>query len=252
MHRARSSFLLVPALLFAAGAAFGVNAPPEAARPENAPSGEVAPLVLDEAQLADLARQLTDHFHLAGELQLDVVRAWALPSVPAGTSPRLVITEFTSAPASSMLVRCRLEAGSAPLSSCSIALHAQLWADVWAAREPLEVGQIFDPAQLELRRSDLLRERDSLPASVSDHDYVLARHVPAGRVLAWRDVARRPLVRKGETVEVCAIEGPLTVTLKALATQNGGRGDTVLVRNQDSKREFTAVVVDENRVQVRF
>jgi flagella basal body P-ring formation protein FlgA len=151
-----------------------------------------------------------------------------------------------------LLVRGRLVAGGAPLSSCSIAVHAQLWADAWVAREPLDIGQIFEPAQLELRRTDLLRERDALPASVSDHEYVLARNVPAGRVLVWRDLTRRPLVRKGETVEVCAIEGSLTVTLKALATQNGGRGDTVLVRNQDSKREFTAVVVDENRVQVRF
>ena len=36
------------------------------------------------------------------------------------------------------------------------------------------------------------------------------------------------------------------------ATQNGSRGDLVLVRNFESKKEFTAVVVDEHRVQVRF
>jgi flagella basal body P-ring formation protein FlgA len=252
MNRARFSFLLVSVLLFAAGAVSRAGAQSEAARPGNVPPGDATPIVLDEAMLTDLARQIADHFHLAGELQLDLVRAWALPSIPAGTSPRLVIAEFTSAPASSMLVRCRLEAGGAPLSPCSIAVHAQLWADAWVAREPLDAGQVFDPAQLELRRSDRLREREALPASVSDRDYVLARNVPAGRTLVWRDLTRRPLVRKGETVEVCAVEGSLTVTLKALATQNGGRGDTVLVRNQDSKREFTAVVVDENRVQVRF
>ena len=252
MNRSRFSFLLFAALWSAAGAASRAGAQSEPARPAVVPPGEAAAIVLDDATLTDLARQLTDHFHLTGELQLDLVRAWSLPSIPAGTSPRLVITEFTSAPASSMLVRCRLEAGGAPLSSCSIAVHAQLWADAWVAREPLDIGQIFEPAQLELRRTDLLRERDALPASVSDHEYVLARNVPAGRVLVWRDLTRRPLIRKGETVEVCAIEGSRTVTLKVLATQNGGRGDTVLVRNQDSKREFTAVVVDENRVQVRF
>lgn len=250
MNRSRFSFLLVSALLFAAGARAGAQ--PEAARADDTPPGETAPVVLDNTALTDLARQITDHFHLAGELQLDLVRAWALPSIPAGTPPRLVITEFTSAPASSMLVRCRLEAGGASLPSCSIAVHAQLWVDAWVAREPLDAGQVFDPAQLELRRTDLLREREALPASVSDREYVLARNVPAGRTLAWHDVARRPLVRKGETVEVCAIEGPLTITLKALATQNGGRGDSVLVRNLDSRKEFTATVVDENRVQVRF
>jgi flagella basal body P-ring formation protein FlgA len=204
------------------------------------------------ALLADLARELADHFHAAGELQLDPVRVWGLPALPAGAETRLVVTEFPAALTSSMLVRCRLETAGPPLPVCSIAVHAQLWADVWTAREPLDAGRPFDPAALTLQRGDLLRERDAVPATLNDRDYFLARAVPAGRTLVWRDLVRRPLVRKGETVEVSAVDGPLTVTVKALAIQNGGRGDLVLVRNLDSKKEFTAVVVDENRVQVRF
>ncbi|MEY2878490.1 MAG: hypothetical protein RLZZ15_870, partial [Verrucomicrobiota bacterium] len=70
--------------------------------------------------------------------------------------------------------------------------------------------------------------------------------------LTWHDLARRPLVKKGEVVEVSAQEGRLVVTLKALALENGAQGDTVTVRNPESQRKFAAVVVDENRVQVRF
>ena len=73
-----------------------------------------------------------------------------------------------------------------------------------------------------------------------------------GRVLTWRDVARRALVRKGDLVEVAAIDGPLTVTLKALAMQSGAAGEMVTVRNLESKKDITAQVVAENRVQVRF
>jgi flagella basal body P-ring formation protein FlgA len=180
------------------------------------------------------------------------VRVWGLPTLPAGTTARLVVTEFPAVLSSSLLLHCRLETGAAPLPSWSISLHAQLWADAWTSREPLEAGQSFDPSRLELQRCDLLRERDALPATVNDHDYMLARAVPAGRTLVWRDLVRRPLVRKGETVEVRAVEGPLTVTIKALAIQNGGRGDLVLVRNLETKKEFTAVVVDESHVQVHF
>ena len=244
MIRSLTSWILLPALL-AGAAASRAEAPaaPAAVAPAAAPS---------EALLADLARELTDHFHLTGELQLDSVRAWGLTAVPAGTPARLVVTEFPSALASSMLVRCRLETAGPPLPPSTISVHAQLWADVWSTREPLDAGQPFDPAALDLHRGDLLRERDALPATLNGRDYLLARAVPAGRTLIWRDLVRRPLVRKGETVEVSAIEGPLTVTVKALAVQNGGRGDLVLVRNIDSKKEFTAVVVDENRVQVHF
>jgi flagella basal body P-ring formation protein FlgA len=76
--------------------------------------------------------------------------------------------------------------------------------------------------------------------------------VQAGRVLTWRDISRRPLVRKGDTVEVSAVDGALTITMKAVAMENGAQGDTVTIRNPDSRRDFSAQVVDENRVQVRF
>jgi flagella basal body P-ring formation protein FlgA len=239
-RRSVLSFLLL------ATAACGV-----AAVPADVPAPAVASAP-SSALLADLARAIADRYHCVGELQLDPVRVWGLPALPDGTTARLVVTDFPTALSSSLLLHCRLETGEAAVPTWSISLHVQLWADAWTSREPLEVGQAFDPARLELQRCDLLHERDALPATINERDYLLARAVPAGRTLVWRDLVRRPLVRKGDTVEVSAVDGSLTVTLKALATQNGGRGDLVLVRNQDTKKEFTAVVVDENRVQVRF
>ena len=230
---------------------FAITASRLPAQPADVPAP--AANALSEAMMADLTHALADHFHATGDLQLDPIRTWGFPAIPAGTpSPRIVITEFPTALASSMLLRCRLETGAAPLAPWSISVHAQLLANVWTTREPLEAGQPFDPSRIELQRGDLLREHDPVPATITDHDYLLTRSVPAGRTLVWRDLVRRPLVRKGDTVEVTAVDGPLSVTLKALATQNGGRGDLVLVRNLESKKEFTAVVVDENRVQVRF
>jgi flagella basal body P-ring formation protein FlgA len=44
----------------------------------------------------------------------------------------------------------------------------------------------------------------------------------------------------------------LQITMKALALENGARGDTVTLRNPESQKNFAATVVDENRVQVRF
>jgi flagellar basal body P-ring formation protein FlgA len=236
------ALLLVLASLFAGAATAQVATQPAA----------VPAAVPNDALLADLARALTDHFHAVGDLQLDSVRSWGLPAIPDGSPAHLVVTEFPPTLASSMLVHCRFETAGPSQPPWSISVHAQLLTDVWTAREPMEAGHPFDPAALEIHHSDLFREHDALPATFNERDYVLTRAVPAGRTLVWRDLVRRPLVRKGETVEVSAVDGPLTVTIKALAVQNGGRGDLVLVRNLDSKKEFTAVVVDENRVQVRF
>jgi flagella basal body P-ring formation protein FlgA len=40
--------------------------------------------------------------------------------------------------------------------------------------------------------------------------------------------------------------------MKALAMENGAQGDVVTVRNPESRKDFAAQVIDENRVQVRF
>ena len=92
----------------------------------------------------------------------------------------------------------------------------------------------------------------AVPLAVTPAAFVLARGVSMGRLLTWRDLAKRPLVRKGEIVEVSATDGQLVVNLKGVVMQNGGQGDYVTVRNPDSKKDFSAYVIDENRVQVRF
>lgn len=204
------------------------------------------------ALMAQIAHQIAAHFQLAGDLEVAPADSYASSHLPTGKAVRVTVTEFTSMPASSMLVRCRLEAGGAPPSSVSLMLRAHLWADAWVAREPLSLGSPFDPSQLDVRRVDLLRQRQAVPASGDPGDYILACSVPAGRVLVWRDLRRRPLVRKGDTIDVSAINGPLTVTVKAVAVQSGGKGETVLVRNLETRKEFSAVVVDDGRAEINF
>jgi flagella basal body P-ring formation protein FlgA len=204
-----------------------------------------------ETALAALAQQLVEHFNLVGDLQLELARPWVEPA-PAAAPVTLAIAEFPAAPASSLLLRVRLDSAGAPLGEISVVLRLQLVRDAWVTRQPANRGDPFDPAALDVRRVDFLREHDVLPADASERDFTFARSVATGRILTWRDVARRALVRKGDLIEVAAIEGPLTVTLKALAMQNGAAGDMVTVRNLESKKDITAQVVAENRVQVRF
>jgi flagella basal body P-ring formation protein FlgA len=200
---------------------------------------------------ATLARDLAAHFNLEGDLQLEFLRSWNSPDRVA-RDWQIQVTEYPAVVSTSMLVRCRIVADGQSLGETTLTLRAALWRDAWVARLPLSNATPFDPAQLDTRRVDLLRERDALPAAVGDHSFNFVRNVPAGRLLTWRDIARRPLVKKGEMVEVSAADGQLVVTMKALAMQNGAQGEVVTVRNLDSKKDFSAFVIDENRVQVRF
>jgi flagella basal body P-ring formation protein FlgA len=214
--------------------------------------GTAAPTPLTrEALLATLSRDLAAHFNLEGELQIELLREW-VPPARVASSWQVSILEYPTVASASMLVHCRITAGTALVGENTFVVRAALWRDAWVTRQPLTIGATFDPAVLDSRRVDLLRERDVLPAAVGDRSFIFARGVPAGRLLTWHDIARRPLVKKGELVEVSAVDGLLLVTMKALAMENGAQGDTVTVRNPESQKNFAAVVVDEKHVQVRF
>lgn len=215
-------------------------------------SGAASPTPLTrELLLSSLARDVSAQFNLEGDLQLELIRPWTPPARVAAAWEVSVI-EFPAVPSSSLMLRCRILADGAPVMETSFVLRAQLWCDAWATRQPIALGATFDVAALEARRVDKLRERDVVPASVGDRSYVFARAVTAGRLLTWRDITSRPLVKKGDVVEVAATEGTLTIMMKGVAMESGARGDTVTVRNQESRKDFSGLVVAENRVQVRF
>ncbi len=230
--------MLVPLLGFGAGLARADDA--------------AASSALDRAQLLSLlSRQVAAHYNLEGDLELDLARPWTPPDRTAAKWD-LSILDYPASPAGSMLLRCRLLADGNAMSDVTLVLRAALWRDAWVAREPLTIGATFDPSVLDTRRVDLFRERDSLPATSGDRSLAFARAVPAGRLLTWHDVSRRPLVRKGGLVEVRAVDGPMVVTMKALALESGAQGETITVRNPESRRDFPAVIIDENHVQINF
>ena len=240
--RAVRSLLLLSLVFSLAGGASLARATTVAVAPEK---------LSREQALAILTRQVAAHFNLEGELQLESLRAWVAPARTA-LNWDLEVIEFPNAPATSMLLRCRVLADLVSIGETTFVLRAMLWREAWATRQPLTVGDTFHPSALETRRIDAFRERDVLPVSAGDDSFIFARAVPAGRLLTWRDIARRPLVKKGALVDVAAADGLLVVTMKALAMENGAKGETVTVRNPESRKDFAAMVIDENRVQVRF
>ncbi len=201
--------------------------------------------------VALLTENLVSHFNLEGELQLELLRAWAAPARVAAQWS-VEIAEYPALPASAMLTRCRLLADGQVVGEYTATLRASLWRDAWAARQPLAANTSFDATSLETRRVDFLRDREALPASVGDQSYLFVRSIQPNRLLTWRDISRRPLVRKGDLIEVAAIDGKLQIIMRGLAMENGAAGDTVTVRNPESKRNFAAQVIAENRVQIRF
>jgi flagella basal body P-ring formation protein FlgA len=239
--------LLLVGFLSAGAQARAADAAAPAPPPDAAPAGPFTSAQLVSALTHDLA----NHFRLEGDFQLELVRPWTPPDRTAAGWD-VVVTEYPLVPTATLVLRCRVLADGAPASDVLLTLRASLWRDAWFSREPIAAGSTFDATMLETRRVDCLREREALPATIGDDSFILARQVPANRLLTWQDLERRPLVRKGDIVDVVAAEGGLMVTMKAQAVENGVRGDTVLVRNLETRKDISGQVVAQDRVDIRF
>jgi flagella basal body P-ring formation protein FlgA len=221
-----------------------------AATSDSNPSDDASPLSKD-AVIASLKNDLSAHYSLEGDLKIDIPRVWTQPDRLA-RNWEVQLSDYPAIPTASMLLHCRFVADGAIVSENMLVVHAELWRDVWVVRQPLSSGSTFDRTLLESRRVDAFRERDVVPVTVGDGSFIILRGIETGHYLTWHDIGRRPLVRKGDLVDVTATEGTLTITMKALAKQNGAQGEAVTMMNLESRKDFTAIVIDENHVQIRF
>ena len=62
----------------------------------------------------------------------------------------------------------------------------------------------------------------------------------------------RPVIRKGQVVEVVAQNGMMAISMKALALENGTTGKQIRLRNLESRREINGEVINENKVHIHF
>jgi flagella basal body P-ring formation protein FlgA len=206
-----------------------------------------------ERLTAELEKDLTTRLGVAGELRLTLGRPWEPVRLPA-EDLFLAVTELPVGGVSgAFFIRARASSGGTVVGEWQLPLRAQLSQEVWVAATRLERGQELDRSLLGVQKVDVLRERTPLiPATADPTSFDLTQSIPAGRPLTTRDVVARPVVRKGQVVEVVARQRMLAVTMKALALESGAVGDLIKLRNVESRREFSGQITHENKVQVQF
>jgi flagellar basal body P-ring formation protein FlgA len=224
-----------------------------------APAGETAPAPLATDPLPLLADELAAHLRLdpsAEQLILTTIRPCAtLTTAASDPDARLEFAEHPAALTPQMILRVRLTRADGTTQADTLVVRAALWREALYTTTPTARGDALTLTGVEIRRVDTLASaaaRDALPPTALTEDYVLTRGLAAGRPLSWRDVARRPLVRKGQLVEVSATSGLLAVTMHATALEDAGRGEQVRLRNPESRRDFSGTVVADGRAHVRF
>jgi flagella basal body P-ring formation protein FlgA len=186
-----------------------------------------------------------------GELELVATRPW-VPPVIADEPGTLRIVEFpVSGLSASFIVRFELKAGRELLGSWQLPLQARVWRDLYVAPSALSRGTSLAEAGWLRERRDALAVRDaiaSLPPDASG--YELGEPLSPGSVLTARMIRQRPVVTRGHLIDALVQDGGLSISVRAMALEDGVPGQVIRIRNPRSQKEFNGKVQNADTVLV--
>jgi flagella basal body P-ring formation protein FlgA len=186
-----------------------------------------------------------------GELELHLTRPWTPVTVPDGPLTLKVSELPVGGVSSTFVATCELRDGRQKLGSWQVAVQASIWRDVPIARSPLTRGQSLKDADITMERRDLLLQRDLyLNFPPADDSLELAENVAVGMPVLNRTVRVRPTILRGRIVEGVFHDGSLSISLKVETLEDGLLGQTVRVRNPNTKRELYGKVQNEQTVLI--
>ena len=122
---------------------------------------------------------------------------------------------------------------------------------VVVAARPVLRGSVLGAGDLET----VMRPADQVHGRVFDDPrpllgLVAARDLSPRQALGAGDLDRATLVERGRALRLEAEVGGVTVSMEAVALEDGGRGEIVAVRNSSSGRRVDARVVGRDRARV--
>jgi flagella basal body P-ring formation protein FlgA len=204
--------------------------------------------------IAALQRELVARYSIEGALKLSFLQPWKPLPISNAQDWKLVVDLAPNGGlTSTSQVRFQIESGGKTVGDWQLSVRAQIWRPIWFSTRRLDRGEIPDGSICSPKNFDILSEKLSfVPADTDLSVYEMAQTVSQERPLSWRDIALRPLVKKGQLVDVVVAEGALNISMKGISLGNGGAGEMVSVRNIDSRKEFSAKVININTVQVKF
>lgn len=151
-----------------------------------------------------------------------------------------------------ILIRSRKRLAGAALALLAAASPALADEVAVVTNRVVYPGQVIEPAMLEV--VPLVRGNRKLGPIFQKpeplHGKVARRTILPGRLIAPGSVRDAYLVQNGAPVEVVLVDKSLTITTTAVSLESGAAGDTVKLRNVDSGRTFTGVVMADGTVRI--
>lgn len=186
----------------------------------------------------------------AGQLHLDQVVIPSLPGLPAGkVSYRIRNVSRNLVGRHSLYVD--LEINGETYRTLVVQVNVSLETMVAIARTDIQRGDALSESNIDWELQHLTRVPAPLVTPEAVGESRARSMLRAGSVLTSRNVERIPLVERNQVVTVMAVNGPLSIRMKAKAMDSGGEGDRVRLKNEDSGEILSGTVTRPGEVEIR-
>jgi flagella basal body P-ring formation protein FlgA len=209
--------------------------------------------ILDETELKDLlvAALQRDAARDRGEVELQLGRGWKPVPVPDEPFVLKLLDLPSTGLSPSLILRFQFAGARETLGPWQLNVQTRLWREALTARVPLLRGQPLSEADVVRERVDAFLHRGALAdIKWAEGPFELTENLAAGAPISARSLRPRTVVLRGQIVDAVVRQGAMAISLKVEALENGAAGQTVRVRNIQTKRELRGKVVDEQSVLV--
>lgn len=122
-----------------------------------------------------------------------------------------------------------------------------LWVEVPAAARPLNKGEALGPESVTFIRMNVAQLREK-PWDGRGGPWQVLRTIPTGQAIFQGDLATQSMVRKGNIVVLVYEKGNVRIETQAEVMVDAEPGETIAVRNIQTKKQIYAVVRDARTV----
>lgn len=149
------------------------------------------------------------------------------------------------------LVRVMIAVDASPVTSATVCLRVERYDDLLVAARDIPRGEALAPEAFALERRDVMQVMGAPLRDLAAIAGCRAKlRLSAGAVLTTQSVERIPVIHRGDPVIVTLSAGAVRVTLQGIARSDAGVGETVMLLNPSSKREFAARATGQGAAEV--
>lgn len=209
---------------------------------------------LESDELLELINQsISQHLgEINGHLEVSLARGWRPVEVPMNAINIELINPESIQLASIIVVKFHITDQVNKLGPYYVQLRCRCLTEVLMGHEGIQRGSKLTPDVVRWVTQDVLSLRNPLTRDNFDPEdpYQTVRSIREGSPILLRDVRRQPLILRRDVVTAILDNGALQISVKALAEEEGYKGDIIRVTNLRSNKEFYARVIRRNVVEL--